>query len=240
MTFIHIADLHASPSRLEEILKVLTALKERCLEGVVAFILFAGDFWDFIISNSAKSGFSRILRAFFDLQEVVECYMIYGTPTHEADGSLECFSIMPNVKVYDCKDAGSYLIVPDVKLTVIPEPRLSFFSGKDIEEKHSQIQKWYKDIAEGSRKDNGEKHHIVMFHGEIEGCTYQNGVEVGDGGTVMPLSVLDSMEADYIACGHIHGRMKVKGLKTPCWYSGSVPPKNFGETHCGGWIEITL
>ena len=100
--------------------------------------------------------------------------------------------------------------------------------------------KLWNELAEGSKKDNGEKHHIVMFHGEIEGCTYQNGVEVGDGGTVMPLSVLDSMEADYIACGHIHGRMKVKGLKTPCWYSGSVPPKNFGETHCGGWIEITL
>ena len=60
MKFIHVADVHASRERLPQALSILKTLTERCKQGDIDFILFAGDFWDSTITATYFNGNARI------------------------------------------------------------------------------------------------------------------------------------------------------------------------------------
>ena len=236
MKFIHVADIHASRERLPQTLSILNTLTERCKQGDIDFILFAGDFWDSTITATKGSGFSDIISSIRKLERYTYLYFIYGTPTHEPSGSLDAFK-SDKTKVFST--VGFFDYEPFKKehyqIIYIPEPRRSDFitnsSAETDKAINEQITYFIETLA--CKKDYP---CVVMYHGEVKGAVYQNGITASSS-TAIPKELLESLHADYYAFGHIHAPQEV--FKN-AWYSGSACPKNFGETHDGCYNLVTI
>ena len=238
MKFIHIADIHASKERLPQTLHILKTLTERCKQGGIDFILFAGDFWDSTITATKGSGFSDIISAIRELEEYAILYFIYGTPSHEPNGSLDAFN-SPNSRVINSKS----FVSGKCRFIFIPEPRRSNYitnSSKETDEAiNSDIKSWIEKTGkwnESFDKEMAEKPLIVVYHGEVKGAVYQNGMSASSP-TAIPKDLLQSLNADYYAFGHIHMPQEVW---KNAWYSGSACPKDFGEVHDGCYNLVSF
>ncbi len=242
MRFIHIADIHASKERLPQTLHILNTLTERCKQGDIDFILFAGDFWDSTITATKGSGFSDIISAIRRLEKHTYLFFVYGTPTHEPSGSLDAFSSertavingmfhIPYVENAICYTRH----ILGFDLIFIPEPRRSEYIGSSSEEINNKINESIRTILE-KYKSRCSKPLIVVYHGEVKGAVYQNGVSASSP-TAIPKELLQSLNADYYALGHIH---KPQEVFKNAWYSGSACPKDFGETHDGCYNLVDI
>lgn len=233
MRFIHVADIHASRERLPQTLSILETLKDRAKEGDIGFIIFAGDFWDSTITATKGSGFSDILKAIRELEQEALLYFIYGTPTHEPSGSLDAFK-SERTHVYDrmCLDSNNL-----AQLVLIPEPRRSDYITGSAKETDNLINKTIRDFLlklKGIKSD--ERPLIAVYHGEVRGAVYQNGASASSP-IAIPKELLQSLNADYYALGHIHLPQEVF---PSAWYPGSAAPKDFGETHTGSYHIVTI
>ena len=118
-------------------------------------LAIAGDTWDASMLNTEASGFNGFIDAIRNIADEAPVAMIYGTPSHDTDGSLEVFrKINCKHSITVLEPAQSYLligdnqdamIVPDVggvhpcaKAVIIgvPEPRKKYLlanatAGKD-------------------------------------------------------------------------------------------------------------
>lgn len=237
MKFIHVADVHASRERLPQTLSILKTLTERCKQGDIDFILFAGDFWDSTITATKGSGFTDILNAVKELEKTTQLLFIYGTPAHEPNGSLDAFRSDRTQVVRNMYTSISVGL--KTKIICIPEPRRSDYIA-DSSEKITQLINNATNLFIKSNQRNDKElfdYRIVVYHGEIKGAVYQNGVSASSP-TAIPKKLLQSLNADYYALGHIHMPQEVF---PNAWYPGSACPKNFGEPHdgCYNLVEIT-
>lgn len=219
---IHIADVHASKERIPETMTIIKKLIDTSNEENVDAILFCGDFWDTTITNTRSSGFSETVRMMHRLIDTVPVYMIYGTPSHEPDGSLEVFREMGATVSSEARIHET----PDLAIAFVPEPRMAHFKEDSLEDKYNAFHDGMKHLAESLSKVR--KPRVVMYHGDIVGARLQNGMDVKSGGFALAKHELRAFDADYIACGHIH---KPQEIMQNCFYSGSACPKDFGETH---------
>lgn len=236
MRFIHVADIHASRERLPQTLSILETLTERAKEKDIDFIIFVGDFWDSTITATKGSGFSDIITAVRELEKHTQLLFVYGTPTHEPNGSLDAFR----------SDRTSVARWPDTTFSVgfqteiiaIPEPRRSDYVAASSSDIDKLINKTIKDFIKKNEKLNEKlfKHRIVVYHGEVKGAVYQNGVSASSP-TAISKELLQSLNADYYALGHIHMPQEIF---PNAWYPGSACPKNFGETHDGHYNLVTI
>ena len=182
MKFIHVADIHASRERLPQTLSILNTLTDRAKEFDIDFIIFAGDFWDSTITATKGSGFSDIVSAVRKLENYTRLYFIYGTPSHEPNGSLDAFKSSKTTVVNEmcCISEKGYHMV------CIPEPRRSEYVTDSIENTNklinSTIEKWIKKTSKW-REDSKEYLPIletfaykaplvVVYHGEVSGAVY--------------------------------------------------------------------
>lgn len=246
MKFIHVADIHASRERLPQTLSILNTLTERVKKGDIDFIVFAGDFWDSTITATKGSGFSDIISAIRTLESFTHLYFIYGTPAHEPNGSLDAFQSSKTTIVNEMKCVSCEVC----HIVCIPEPRRSEYITDSVQKTNdlinSSIEKWIKKTAKWheGRKEylpvldayEYDKPLIVVYHGEVKGAVYQNGVSASSP-TAIPKKLLQSLNADYYALGHIHMPQEV--FKN-AWYPGSACPKNFGEVHDGHYNLVTI
>ncbi len=246
MKFIHVADIHASRERLPQTLSILKTLTERAKKGDIDFIIFAGDFWDSTITATKGSGFSDIISAIRTLESFTHLYFIYGTPSHEPNGSLDAFQSSKTTIVNEMKCVSCEVC----HIICIPEPRRSEYITDSIQKTNdlinSTIEKWIKKTAkwhEGKKEYlpvlgayEYDKPLIVVYHGEVKGAVYQNGVSASSP-TAISKEQLQSLNADYYALGHIHLPQEVF---ENAWYPGSACPKNFGEPHDGHYNLVTI
>lgn len=233
MKFIHVADIHASRERLPQTLSILKTLTERAKQGDIEFIIFAGDFWDSTITATKGSGFSDIVSAVRRLEQNTKLLFIYGTPTHEPSGSLDAFK-SDNVMVVNDMTSGA-LLWNNAEFICIPEPRRSDYVSDSIAATNDLINKRLQTFIE-HRSIKPLVSRIVIYHGEVKGAVYQNGVSASSP-TAISKELLQSLNADYYALGHIHLPQEV--FKN-AWYSGSACPKDFGETHDGCYNLVTI
>lgn len=232
MRFIHIADVHACKERIGQTETIFNKLIETCKTQKIDYVLFCGDFWDKVVTNSSASGLPNMNLLMRKLSEISPVIMIYGTASHEADGSLEIFK-SDRCEVYD---KISLIKKDDCDIIAIPEPRRQQFLSNTEVETTKKIMKYLSVLGSGEyvKKD---KPCIVMYHGEIVGAKYQNGIKATSP-IALPKEKLQSIGADYYACGHIHEPQK---MFPNCFYVGSSCPVNMGETHDGHFsiVEIT-
>ena len=240
MRFIHIADIHASRERLPQTLHILSTLTERAKQGDIDFIIFAGDFWDATITATKGSGFSDIISAVSELKQYTHLYFIYGTPTHEPLGSLDAFqsdkTFVYSANGFDIAIGTRQNGYRNTEIIMIPEPRRSEYIGSSISETDKAINDAIKDFITSRKERRTDYNRIVVYHGEVRGAVYQNGVSASSP-TAIPKELLQSLNADYYALGHIHAPQEVF---PNAWYSGSACPKDFGETHDGSYNLVTI
>lgn len=245
MKFIHIADLHANKQRLEPCMQVLESIKNYIIEHSNSKedappLLIAGDFWDNTITNTENSGFSTYVEAMDSIIKRTEVYMIYGTPFHEPRGSLEIFRKMG---AYIFSAPGTFTYKDKYSVYAMPEPRKSNYPALPHQELTKAILDDLRTNLDKFKifKDSSKVPvNVMMYHGEIKGCTYQNGMRVADSSYAIPKNWLADLNMDYIACGHIHMPQEVEGVPN-CYYSGSCYPVNYGEGHIAGMniVEIS-
>ena len=233
MKFIHVADIHASRERLPQTLSILNTLTERAKSDDIDFIVFAGDFWDSTITATKGSGFSDIIAAVRELEKYTSLYFIYGTPSHEPNGSLDAFQGY-RTQVINTMTSNA-ITLRYAELICIPEPRRSNYVTDSVEATNKAINK---DIEKFIKSIKEEKFlpRIVVYHGEVKGAVYQNGVAASSP-TAIPKELLQSLNADYYALGHIHMPQEIF---PNAWYPGSACPKNFGEVHDGHYNLVTI
>ncbi|MDR1278594.1 MAG: metallophosphoesterase, partial [Treponema sp.] len=268
MKLAHIADLHCSREHAEEALASLRFFAEHIKKSPVDLVCVAGDVWDASILNTEASGYNRFVDAIREIAENAPVAMIYGTPSHDTDGSLEVF------RKIDCKygitilePGQAYFLYsgvmnpesehfissvsnpaagdPEAILFGIPEPRKKYLlageaSGKDeTEEAVRDALHRLCFLLAAKRREYPDVPCVVLYHGDVAGSTLQNDQTVERGtGIAITVDDLADIGADYYALGHIHKPQSVGNL--PAFYAGSIYPKNFGETHQAGFNVFNI
>lgn len=257
MRIAHIADLHCCKEHQREALTSLDFLEKKLKENPVDLIAIAGDTWDASMLNTEASGFNDFITSIQKLADVAPVAMIYGTPSHDTDGSLEVFrkikakntiTILEAAKPYFLENGEvvENSTAPEALIFGIPEPRKKYLlantaAGKDETEGaiRDAMQKVCFLLA-SIRREYPNIPCVMLYHGDIAGSSLQNDRTIERGtGIAISIDELSSIGADYYALGHIHKPQQVGPL--PAYYAGSIYPKDFGETHKAGFnlVEIS-
>jgi DNA repair exonuclease SbcCD nuclease subunit len=259
LKLLHLADLHAKPERADELLQSIAAAKKESTG--VDLIVVSGDVWDGVIRNTRGSRFPELLEAIRSLADVAPVAMIYGTPTHDAEGSLDVFptldskfgiTILEPGKAYFYHkdrsdparisiDGGEYA---DAILFGVPEPSKKFLSeyfdnAKETDQAVRDGLRGLFGALGATRRQYPGLPCVMLYHGQVGGARLQNGDVLDNGSGIRPsIDDLAAVGADYIAMGDIHEPQQVGSL--PAYYPGSAYPKDFGETHeaGGNLVEI--
>lgn len=228
---IFLADLHCSKSRQEGCNEVLQKLIDTVKEqNVKPYVFICGDFWDAVITNSEV--FAQYLTLMKQLIDITKVYIIYGTPTHDVEGSLECFKLL-GAEVYA---ENSFVDCGEFELITLPEPRKSHYSHLVTEDTtisdviNADLKKFISSLPQKT------KTRIAMVHNEIKGIAMDNGVPCSSPVSFTP-AMLKALNADFIGCGHIHTKQEIF---ENCWYLGSVPQKTLGEKHEPAFMEVEI
>jgi exonuclease SbcC len=262
MKIAHIADLHCCREHTEEALASLRFLADEIKKSPVSMVALAGDTWDASMLNTEGSGFNRFIDAIREIADLAPVAMIYGTPSHDTDGSLEVFRkitcrygitiLEPGQPYFLTELNGRGKIVQEIPgvsgkaiIFGIPEPRKKYLlaensAGKDeAEEAIRDAMHRVCFLLAAKRRDYSSMPCIVLYHGDVAGSTLQNDQTVERGtGIAITVDDLNDIDADYYALGHIHKPQRVGNL--PAYYAGSIYPKNFGETHQAGFNMVEL
>jgi len=263
MKIAHLADLHCCREHAEEALASLRSLAEQIKKSPVDIVCIAGDTWDASMLNTEASGFNRFTDAIRNIADLAPIVMIYGTPSHDTDGSLEIFqkitckygiTILEPGQAYFLVSGGNIFYEEkahracnknELKALIfgIPEPRKKYLlannsTGKDETEETIRAAMHKLCFLLGAkRKDYLDIPCVLLYHGDIAGSTLQNDQTIERGtGISITVDELSDTGADYIALGHIHKPQQVGNI--PAYYAGSIYPKNFGETHKAGFNMV--
>lgn len=236
MNFIHIADLHCNKERKKYCLEALSIIKD-FVKKTPSIILIAGDFWDSTITATENSGFVDFVKSVKELCELTDVIIITGTPSHEPAGSCDIFETF-GAKVFK---QNIFTLINSrygkFELIAMPEPRKQdFVCFSDI---NKAIQQNYIDFI-NHIPERRDYPRIAVIHNEIRSAIFQNSITIDESHpTAIPVALLKKINADYYACGHIHEPQRIPGVGE-CYYSGSIYPRNFGETHNGGFYSISI
>ena len=256
MRIAHIADLHCCKEHQKE---ALESLDEICLSLTttpVDLIAVAGDTWDASMLNTEASGFNDFVARIQNLATFAPVVMIYGTPSHDTDGSLEVFrkiraknaiTILEAAKPYFLENGKivETSTAPEALIFGIPEPRKKYLlanatTGKEETENaiRDAMQKLCFLLA-AKRREFPDIPCVMLYHGDGAGSSVQNDRTIERGtGIAISIDDLASIGADYYALGHIHKPQQVGTL--PAYYAGSIYPKDFGETHKAGFNFVKI
>ena len=230
---VHISDIHANKDRIPVVKKIFSKLKNTVLSENIDVVVFSGDFWDSTITNTKASGFIDCIEQVYMLQQLCDVIFVMGTPKHEPEGSLDVFNTI-GCFVFDKTERRvvSLRNGKTIDILAIPEPRRGSYFGTSAEI-DEQIQS---DLNKLSIHKKEAHPFIVVYHGEVSGALYQNGIEA-QSNIAISKSYLQAFNADYIALGHIHTPQKI--LEN-AYYAGSAAPKDFGEDHNGIFFVVNL
>jgi len=258
MKLLHAADLHARRELAQDFFLACESILQTAYRHEAGLIALSGDIWDGPTQNSAGSlfpDFIEAIRLFGDCAPVV---MIYGTPSHDVEGSLEVFEtmecahgirilrpgmtyILKSGKVEELR--GDNHVEAELLISGIPEPSKRWLVANNTQhgslDAELQASEAFRTlcIATGCMRERYSKlSSLVLAHGQVEGAKTSQGLKLGTGnGIHFTRDSLKALHAEYIALGDIHQPQHIEG--TRAWYAGSAYPLSFGETHKAGcWI----
>lgn len=258
MKLLHAADLHARRESSREFLISCESILNTAREHDVALIALSGDIWHGPTQNSAGSLFPDFIQAIRALGDIAPVAMIYGTPSHDVEGSLELFEtqecrhgitiLRPGVayilragKIEELR--GENDRDAELMLFGIPEPTKKWIVAATPEHGALNATTSAQEVfgmlcaATGCMRERYPSlPMIVLAHGQVEGSKTSHNITLGIGdGIHITKDNLKALKADYIALGDIHQPQHIEG--TRAWYAGSAYPLDFGETHKAGcWL----
>jgi exonuclease SbcC len=264
MKIVHIADVHFCKEYADEALASLKCVEDYVKSNPVDMIGIAGDLFDSATLNSENARLSEFIDAIKRLGDSAPTAMVYGTPSHDVDGSLEIFKAVnckygitilePGQAYFLHKEQGIiredeiYLYDALGQAAIIfgiPEPRKKYLladtsAGKgETEEAIRAAMHRVCFLLAAKRREYPDIPCVLLYHGDVAGSTLQNDQTVERGtGIAITIDDLADIGADYACLGHIHKPQKVG--KLPAYYAGSIYPKDFGETHQAGFNVAEL
>ena len=216
MRFLHAGDVHlgAEPesgtflgaTRKKEIWEAFRDIIDICNREQIDLLLLPGDLFH-----------GQPL-----LREVKEVDYLFGTLTHTrvvmCAGNHDC--LLPSSHYYDVTfpEHVSFLMDSRADSVYLPELNTEVF-GLSYDTKQIGEARY-----DSLRINDAGRINILLAHGNIM-CN--------DKSIPLHCGVLESEGFDYVALGHIHNRVEVRGRIA---YSGSLEPLNRGETGAKGFI----
>ncbi|NLG05987.1 MAG: hypothetical protein GX567_19490, partial [Clostridia bacterium] len=258
MRIAHLADLHFREASFEEARKSIQTVIDEHKREPFDLIAIAGDTWDGPTQNSARAKFAAFVDLIRGLANCAPVAMIYGTPSHDSEGSLEVFEqiessygvtiLRPGKKYFlvhrPVEERGEIIESPHsfdcakAILFGVPEPNKKWLlanqeaTGKDNADLAAQHSMRALLLGLGGmRKQHSDLHCVLLYHGQVRGAKTGTGFEA-DGGLAVTRDDLACVGADYIALGDIHEPQQIPGI--PAYYPGSIYPLNWGEGHKAG------
>lgn len=261
MKLIHAADLHAKFSSYDDFLTSIEHIAMAAQNHEVGLIALSGDIWDGPVQNAAGSLFPEFLEAIRSLADIAPVAMIYGTPSHDVEGSLEVFESLEAVHTIKILRPGiAYALLEgrivelgcgneekaECMLFGFPEPSYRWLLASGEQVRGNGVEPLARDalhtlcLATGCMREKYPRLPcVVLAHGHIEGAMMGKTARIEPGrGLAFSKDDLKALKADYIAFGDIHEPQHIEG--TRAWYSGSIYPINFGETHQAGCWEVRV
>lgn len=250
MRIIHLADLHFRRDTYDESAASIHAVADDIEANGADLVAISGDIWDGPVQNTAGARFTDFLELIGNLANYAPVAMIYGTPSHDTDGSLEVFEeIKADHGITILQPGASYFMArgeissvstmdDDVMLFGVPEPNKKWLlanggaTGKD--DADTIVRDFMRALflgLGGMRKEHPELPCVLLYHGQVSGARTGTGYKAGSGIAVSK-DDLAQVGADYIALGDIHEPQQIQGI--PAYYPGSIVPQNWGETHKAG------
>ena len=260
MKILHAADIHACRDRWAECSASLDTLAEAGHREAVDLFALSGDLAHGPLQDSERDIFDALCAKVQALADIAPVALIYGTPTHDAPGSLEVFArlqarhpiviLRPGKVYYFGSSAGNRTWKElrdfpvkerdELLLFGIPEPSKKWLlaeaeaTGKDDSDRMARDAMRALCLGLGGiRQQHSDLPCLVLYHGEIAGAQTATGYqsEVGTG-LALSRDELAAIGATYYALGHIHNPQQVGDL--PAFYAGSAYPIDWGETHKAG------
>ncbi len=258
MKLLHLADLHFRRDMYPEICASLDTVEAEAKD--VDLIVLSGDIWDGPVQNTAGSMFPAFVECIRRLANLAPVAMIYGTPSHDTDGSLDVFEqldtenpiviLKPGKPYYLGASAGDIgrKVIRDYRIDQrdelllfgVPEPNKKWLlangeaTGKDEADAavRASMRALFLGLA-GFREQHPELPCVLLYHGQVSGARTATGFGVENGhGLAVSRDDLAAVGADYIALGDIHEPQQIGGI--PAYYPGSIVPQSWGETHKAG------
>ncbi|MDR0645384.1 MAG: hypothetical protein LBG05_10875 [Treponema sp.] len=262
---LHLADIHFSSDRKDLVISCLRDVEKTVKENPVDVIAIAGDVFDSAVLNSGSSELPRFIESIKRLGDLAPTVMVYGTPSHDVDQSLDIFKTLNTRYGITILEPGqAYFLAPnagwifpeseanryfnrDDRLALIfgiPEPRKKYLLadtsvGKDeTEEAIREAMHKMCFLLAAKRQEYSSMTCLVLYHGDVAGSVLQNDQTVERGtGIAITVDDLGDIGADYYALGHIHKPQRVGNL--PAYYAGSIT-RNFGEQHKAGYNLVCV
>jgi DNA repair exonuclease SbcCD nuclease subunit len=252
MRFCHIADLHFRKEFYNQIKASIDTIISEHGRDPFDVIVIAGDTWDGPVQNTAGSMFAAFLDLVKRLADCAPVAMIYGTPSHDAEGSLEVFeqieaahgiTILRPGKAYFLNQSGSgdfiydhqyHQGLGDVALLLgVPEPNKKWLladggaTGKDATDEavREAMGALFLGLG-GKRKEHPDLPCLLLYHGQVVGAKSSTGYTAGSG-IAVTRDQLAYVGADYYALGDIHLPQQIGDL--PAYYPGKI--------YTGDWNE---
>lgn len=257
MRILHLADLHFRESAYAEAKASIDTCIAEHRRKPFDLIAIAGDTWDGPTQNSARARFADFVELIRSLADCAPVAMIYGTPSHDTEGSLEVFEriqaehgvtiLRPGKKYFiNQSGAGEFIYdhqhhsgLGDVALLLgVPEPNKKWLlanqeaTGKDSADLAVQnsMRALFLGLG-GMRKQHADLPCLLLYHGQVRGAKTATGYSA-ESGIAVTRDDLAMVGADYYALGDIHEPQRIGDL--PAYYPGSIYPINWGETHKAG------
>nr|MBP7097048.1 metallophosphoesterase family protein [Spirochaetia bacterium] len=265
MKTLHIADLHFQRDRYDEAAASVRSLCADIDKNGADLVVIAGDTWDGPVQNTAGARFADFLEIVREVADRAPVAMIYGTPSHDTEGSLEVFEriqakhgieILRPGLAYGLTRGRKILAIADelpamgdaviAILFGVPEPNKKWLlanagaTGKDEADASARaaLRALFMGLG-GLRKKHPDLPCVLLYHGEVAGAKSATGYGAEAGvGLAVTRDDLAAVGADYIALGHIHEPQKIGDL--PAFYPGSIYPINWGETHKAGANRVEI
>lgn len=259
MKILHTADLHARRENAREFFTSCDIIVQEASRNDVQVIAIAGDLWHGPVQNSAGSLFPDFVEAVRRLADIAPVALIYGTPSHDVEGSLDIFETLEcrhGIKVlapgtaYVLRDGRIHELArgnehgAQLLIFGIPEPSKKWIlasspSGQNPEFVAREAFRMLCNAIGCMRDQYPSLPSLVLAHGQAEGARTASGriLSTGDG-LYFTRDHLKALKAEYIALGDIHQPQHIDG--TRAWYAGSAYPLDFGETHKAGCWIVTL
>jgi len=265
MKLHHIADSHFRRDNFNEAKASIDTLRADIEKNGSDLVVISGDTWDGPIQNTAGARFADFLGLIQGLADLAPVAMIYGTPSHDTEGSLEVFeSLEARHRITILRPGFPYFLSltghieaepwskenPVVRgqatalLFGVPEPNKKWLlanagaTGKDEADTaaHNALQGLFLGLG-GMRQEHPNLPCVLLYHGQVLGAKSGTGYAAASG-LAVTRDDLAMVGADYIALGDIHEPQQIGDL--PAYYPGSIYPLDWGETHKAGCNVVEI
>jgi hypothetical protein len=246
MKYIEVPDFHFAPEWADISIKCAEAVAKAAEENAVDLIAMPGDIYDHPIMTSDRGGINTLRKIIRKLTDICPVVAVYGTPRHEAPGSLEPLKDVGLVVLEPGKMYGHFVdTVREIKGAPLQEPELILFGVPELNKKTIQaklgltaeeanaeavnlFRRYIIEFVSPMRLKHNESHAVMLMHGNVSDASRENETDIVLRASDIVIHTEDLRPAnlDRVSLGHIHTPWESKIISAG--YAGSWG-KSWGE-----------